>query len=151
MPLLGRTLSFTVDLSAVECGCNAAVYLVAMKGASRPGTCGGDYYCDANSVCGERCVERTPTPTPIPTPTPTLTLTRTLTLTLTLILTLTRCVEIDLMEANKHALHATAHTPHDNGGSGAGLGGSYHTLTTAEYGPGAATIDTERQFTIRSI
>jgi hypothetical protein len=28
--LLDRALSFTIDLSAVGCGCNAAVYLVQM-------------------------------------------------------------------------------------------------------------------------
>ena len=57
VPLLGQTLSVSVDLSGVECGCNGALYLVSMAGASRPGHCGGDFYCDANSVCGVECVE----------------------------------------------------------------------------------------------
>ena len=40
--LLGRSLSFTVDLSEVGCGCNAAVYLVQMTKPSRTGST----YCD---------------------------------------------------------------------------------------------------------
>jgi len=45
VPLLGRTLSFTVDLSSVGCGCVASVYLVPMADMTQPGSCGGDYYC----------------------------------------------------------------------------------------------------------
>mmetsp|Transcript_29161 Transcript_29161/g.59676 ORF Transcript_29161/g.59676 Transcript_29161/m.59676 type:complete len:424 (-) Transcript_29161:204-1475(-) len=49
------SLSFTVDVSAVGCGCNGAVYLVNMPSATI--TSCGDYYCDANYVCGEGCNE----------------------------------------------------------------------------------------------
>ena len=57
LPLLGKTLSFTANLSAAHCGCNAALYLVPMARSAKKGSCGGDYYCDANQVCGGRCAE----------------------------------------------------------------------------------------------
>ena len=40
--LIGKSLSFTIDLSGVRCGCNAAVYLVQM-GVPAEGSAG---YCD---------------------------------------------------------------------------------------------------------
>ena len=84
LPLLGATISMTVDLSAFGCGCNAGLYLVAMPGISatvrasllcsrcctylscltRPAVQGeyspsdsADYYCDANQGGGTFCPE----------------------------------------------------------------------------------------------
>eukprot|EP00727_Mastigamoeba_balamuthi_P009649 m51a1_g5306 hypothetical protein (293) ;mRNA; r:267628-268837 len=60
-PLLGHKLSYTVDLSTVHCGCNAAFYLVSMPGYDASGKAArseqGDYYCDANKVGGVYCPE----------------------------------------------------------------------------------------------
>jgi len=59
--LLGSTLRYTVDLSHAGCACNAALYLVAMpayNSNNQPdATKCGDYYCDANNVCGLYCPE----------------------------------------------------------------------------------------------
>jgi len=60
-PLLDKTIAYTVDLSQANCACNAALYLVAMpaiNSSSQPDpTKCGDYYCDANKVCGIECPE----------------------------------------------------------------------------------------------
>jgi hypothetical protein len=48
-------VSFQVDLSQAGCGCNAAFYMTTMAGPG-VGQC-GDYYCDANDVCGQLCPE----------------------------------------------------------------------------------------------
>lgn len=56
LPLLGRRLTYTTDLSQAGCGCNGALYLVSMQQNPKESGC-FDYYCDANSVCDVRCVE----------------------------------------------------------------------------------------------
>jgi len=57
MNFKGGSFSYTVNLAAADCGCVAALYLVDMHSNTNPGTCGGDYYCDANRVCGVNCDE----------------------------------------------------------------------------------------------
>ena len=47
--LLGKRLSFAVDISGASCGCIAALYLIDIGG--KPG------YCDANKVDGRWCAE----------------------------------------------------------------------------------------------
>jgi hypothetical protein len=54
--LLGKKLTYTTDVSQAGCGCNAAMYLVSMAQNNEVSGC-GDYYCDANSVCGVNCHE----------------------------------------------------------------------------------------------
>ena len=53
LPLLGNTLSFTVDLSNVKCNCNAALYLIAPHD---PESQGSDY-CDITTGQYGPCVE----------------------------------------------------------------------------------------------
>lgn len=54
--LLGKTVTYTTDISTLGCGCNAAFYFTPMRHNTRPSEC-HDYYCDANNVCGESCAE----------------------------------------------------------------------------------------------
>eukprot|EP00456_Euglypha_rotunda_P058223 TRINITY_DN4833_c0_g1_i11.p1 TRINITY_DN4833_c0_g1~~TRINITY_DN4833_c0_g1_i11.p1 ORF type:complete len:308 (+),score=12.98 TRINITY_DN4833_c0_g1_i11:95-1018(+) len=59
--LLGRSLSFNVNLANVGCACNLALYLIQMpaynsSNVADPTSC-GNYYCDANKVCGIYCPE----------------------------------------------------------------------------------------------
>jgi len=56
LKLLGKTLSYAVNLASAGCGCNAALYLTSLPQNLDKGTC-GDYYCDAHSVCGIACAE----------------------------------------------------------------------------------------------
>jgi hypothetical protein len=65
LKLLGKAMSYTVDLSKVGCACNLAFYLISMPAlgmdgsASRGTDRGGQppYYCDANKVGGQWCPE----------------------------------------------------------------------------------------------
>ena len=54
--LLGKTMSFSTDISGAGCGCNAAFYMTNMHQNTEVSEC-HDYYCDANNVCGESCAE----------------------------------------------------------------------------------------------
>jgi len=127
--LLGRTLSFTVDLSEVGCACNLAFYLIAAPGRGIDGEPNRGnhregappFYCDANKVGGQWCPE------------------------------------IDLMEANNHVFQATPHRCEpsveghyelcDRGGC------AQNTRDVeASYGPGDNyTIDTRYPFQVHSI
>jgi hypothetical protein len=57
--LLGRKLSYTLDISKVPCSCVAAVYYSLMPGYNSKQkvdpSLSGNYYCDANNVTGIFC------------------------------------------------------------------------------------------------
>lgn len=59
--LLGKTLSYTMNLATAGCGCNAAIYGVSMPARNSAGAVipsgNGDGYCDANWVGGAACPE----------------------------------------------------------------------------------------------
>lgn len=62
-----------------------------------------------------------------------------------------RCEEIDLLEANRHAIHVTLHTAEDGAGRGNGLGGSFGSgagFDASMYGPGANVVDTAKPFRV---
>lgn len=80
LQLLGKRMTFTVDLTGVGCACNLALYLIQSPARFDHhfsiGEDRGDqppYYCDANQVGGQWCPE------------------------------------LDIMEANTHAFQATPH------------------------------------------
>jgi len=56
LKLLGKTISYTVDLSSVGCGCDAQVHLVPMRHNSQKSKC-KDFFCGPaqKHVCGETC------------------------------------------------------------------------------------------------
>mmetsp|Transcript_111963 Transcript_111963/g.361469 ORF Transcript_111963/g.361469 Transcript_111963/m.361469 type:complete len:806 (-) Transcript_111963:301-2718(-) len=126
--LLGRTLSFTVDLSRVGCACNLALYLVQepaldWSGIPSAGSCSwSPYYCDANMVCGQWCPE------------------------------------MDIMEANNRVFSSTPHkcnAPSDKGHYSAcdrnGCGQNTRDMDSQAYGPGGSyRIDTTRPFDVHT-
>merc|ERR1719210_1506410 len=126
LKLLGKAISFTVDLSQVGCACNLALYLISMPaygvdGRLSEGTNRGGqppYYCDANQVGGQWCPE------------------------------------VDIMEANTAAFQSTPHKC-DEPQNGAyfycdreGCAQNTRDLLKA-YGPGSQfTVDTRHPFDV---
>mmetsp|Transcript_73165 Transcript_73165/g.210092 ORF Transcript_73165/g.210092 Transcript_73165/m.210092 type:complete len:656 (+) Transcript_73165:106-2073(+) len=128
LKLLGRSISFNVDLSRVGCACNLAFYLVSSPARDVNGqpSIGDDrqgqppYYCDANMVGGQWCPE------------------------------------VDIMEANNHAFQATPHSC-DSSVNGhyffcdrSGCSQNTRDVENA-YGPGPSfTIDTSKPFNVQT-
>jgi len=128
LKLLGKSISFEVDLSNVGCACNIAFYLISapargVNGELSRGTNRGGqppYYCDANQVGGQWCPE------------------------------------VDIMEANSAVFSSTPHKcdPATNGHydncDRSGCGDNSRDEPDA-YGPGSSyTIDTRKPFEVRT-
>jgi len=112
--LLGGSISFTVDISKIGCGLNAAFYLVSMPGSGAGSN--GDYYCDANAVGGNPS-----------------------------------CSEMDLFEANRHAIQITAHrcTSATSGCDGGGCARNTQSISNG-FGPSSSfTINSASPFTVK--
>ena len=146
--LLGREISFTVDLSAAECGCNAAVYLVSMRQNRKPyaleiarvlepGIVYVHFRVRAKRALGSRCARRGVCGGDFYCD--------------DFAVCGVRCDEIDLLEANRHAIQVTAH----GADVAAGLGGKFNPdghwvgVSPTDYGPGSTyKIDTTRPFRV---
>jgi hypothetical protein len=112
--LIGGSISFTVDVSKLGCGTNAAFYLVSMPGGSATSTT--DFYCDANCVGGQ-C-----------------------------------CPEMDLFEANRHALQVTPHSCSSATAGCDGGGCAKNFMKDISNGYGAGTgfkINTDNPYTVK--
>ena len=118
--LLGKSLSFTLDMSAgAGCGCNFAVYLTAMHQNEDPGSegCGYDYYCDAAYVCGPTaCTELD--------------------------------IAEGNQYAWHSTLHVANDEAVDTSGSPKGLGGGFNDFTSEQYGLGGSHVDTSKPFDV---
>ena len=162
--LLGKTLSVTLDLSSALCSCNVAWYLVPMRSNTDPGTCDGDFYCDANEVPaghvngwlkGRGAFPLSPAwivawKIGMASKSPPQAAPRTRRLTFKRQVCGVNCDEMDLVEANKYAFHAAAHTAFDGSGRSNGWGGgnAHRAFGSAKYGPGGSIIDTNAPFRV---
>jgi len=128
MKLVGKSISFDVDMSQVGCACNLAFYLISSpardvngdysRGTSRDGQ--PPFYCDANDVGGQWCPE------------------------------------VDIMEANSHVFASTPHKcnpatkGHYDSCDRFGCGQNTRDEPDA-YGPGRSfKIDTTKPFQVRT-
>ena len=138
LPLVGRTISVTVDVSEASCGCVVAFYLSFLRDAPAAGQCAEDWYCDANSVMWDRTPHRHPIP-------PRLIVSLSLSpLTISVQVCGTRCAEVDIIEANQYAFQSALHEATDNAGATGGP-------SRADYGPNAeATIVTTRPYRVHA-
>ena len=123
LDLMGRVLSFETDLSRVSCGCNAAFYLVSMPAIDDSGTPAPTH--DGDYYCGANAGKHGGV----------------------------YCPEIDIMEANRAAMHITPHRcdPPAKSGHYTACDGPGYNLTTQSnpaFGPRAVHggIDTRLPF-----